>query len=270
MKRATAPNGLRRRVRAAQSRAATTASRTPIASSATRKTWDTRPRTYSSSDMRPKLAPPAARYKVRHPCDYIQITNRPCHESCQARQTVLAREIRARLLLLRRPPAERRTDDLLGRRPELPGAQLHARRDEARRPRLLLPFGSGAAVHRRGGRGGAGGLSRPHRLRPEAGALRPEVEGGGADVDHGGPPRRGAAVTPALARRPARRARPRADGAPPEGEPVERPAGVRRGVGDRVRARQPPMTRRFARQYISASDGDVPADVKAIPGRTWT
>ncbi len=74
------------------------------------------------------------------------------HATC-IRDAPLADEIRAGRVLDRRPRRAPRQDDRLVRRAQLPGPQLHARRDEGRRPRVLLSLELPRARHRRHRRG---------------------------------------------------------------------------------------------------------------------
>src|ERR1019366_2788339 len=62
------------------------------------------------------------------------------------RAPLLAREVGTGDVLVRRPPARAEPHDILGRRAELRRAQLPARWNAVRRPRVLFTFDSGAAV----------------------------------------------------------------------------------------------------------------------------
>src|SRR3954466_12700344 len=94
----------------------------------------------------------------------------------------LAREIRARDILIRRSPRASRPYDRLGRRAKLYRAQLHARRDEEGRPGVLLSLQRRSHGGRRRGRGGEGGISRSDGAGSEGPASRPEEQGGHAEL----------------------------------------------------------------------------------------
>src|SRR6185312_8088416 len=80
---------------------------------------------------------------------------------------LLAGEERACGVLVRRSRARAEAHDALGRRAEFCGQEFPARRDEARRPRVLLSLDGEPAGDCRYLRGGARGVSRRERIRQE-------------------------------------------------------------------------------------------------------
>src|SRR6185503_8547164 len=91
---------------------------------------------------------------------------------------ILAHEERARRVLDRPRPRGAGTHHAVERRAQLPGAQFHARRDEGRRRRAVLPLELSRAGHRRPRGGGVRRLRRPDPVRQEKRLLRPRLEEG--------------------------------------------------------------------------------------------
>src|SRR5262249_39210509 len=87
---------------------------------------------------------------------------------------LLAVQVGARGLLNPEPGRRTDEDNVLGRSPELPGAELPARRRQGGGPRLLLQQRDRPAGDRGDDGGGAGRVSRPDGVRPEGPPFRPE------------------------------------------------------------------------------------------------
>src|SRR4029079_7834137 len=95
---------------------------------------------------------------------------------------LLADEIRARRVLDRRPRRRAEPHDRVVRRAQLPGAQLHARRDARRRPRVLLSLELRRARRRRHRRDLEVRVSGRDAVRSEEPVLRSEVDARRATV----------------------------------------------------------------------------------------
>src|SRR5687767_6666022 len=111
------------------------------------------------------------------------------HPARAGRASLLAREVRARHVLIQRPPRRERSHHAVGWRPQLRRPEFHARRNEGWRPGLLLPLEHESAGDRRRRRSGTRGVPGSHRVRQIASWVRRGLEARRPDVVYGGPPR---------------------------------------------------------------------------------
>src|SRR5262249_10151323 len=145
--------------------------------------------------------------------------NRPAPRRGLAGYELLAVEVRARMLLVRRPAGRAGPENKLGRSAQLSGPELLARRGPGRRRRAVLPLERQPAGNRGSGRGGRGRPPRPVGLRPWGRTLRPQERPGEPDVVSGHDPRGPAGRPPARAAPFARGPGPGGDGIATQGEP---------------------------------------------------
>ena len=116
------------------------------------------------------------------------------------RDALLADEIRTRRGQLRRRAGRAEANGGLVRRAQLPGAQLHARRDVGRRRRPVLSLQLRGAGRGRPGRGGQHAVSGRDPVRSKQSIPRPQGQAGSAALDLDRRARGGTGALPAAVR----------------------------------------------------------------------